>query len=124
MTGSDQAGDAARWHPAEDSDGVLSEAELVAAAVVACPDVAAMSAGPLGQYRSYLPGRSVPGVRIDDDHLIINVVARYGPALPELGSQLTAAITPILHGRRVTVTIDDIQVPGHEDPAADTNNTG
>lgn len=84
---------------------------MIAAAVLGVEDVAAMSAGPLGQYRSYLPGGSVPGVRIEDDHLDINVVSRYGLPLPEVGEHIVAALRSLLLGRSVTVSIDDLVLP-------------
>ena len=44
-----------------------TEADRISAAVSSCSDVAGMSTGPFGEARSYLPGRSVPGVTVNDD---------------------------------------------------------
>ena len=88
-------------------------AEAVAAAVLEVDGVVAMSAGPAGQFRSYLAGgRSVPGVRLDPDRVTVNVVARYGTSLPGLGNAVSRALGPALAGRAVTVTVDDVVLPG------------
>lgn len=90
----------------------------LARAVLAVDGVAAMSAGPVGQFRSYLPdGSSVPGVRIGAAHLEINIVSQFGPALPELGTAIQAALASLIGGRTVTVTVDDIVLPGEPAPA-------
>jgi hypothetical protein len=67
--------------------GEPTEADQISAAVLACPDVAGMSAGAFGEIRSYLPGRTVPGVRLGDESVEVHVVARYGPPLPEVAGQ-------------------------------------
>lgn len=108
-TAHDGPGGPAGDHP---DPAALSEQELIAEAVAACAGVASMSAGPLDQYRSYLPGRSVAGVRTDDERVQISVVARYGPSLPELGEQIAAAVGPLAAGRRVTVSVEDLELPG------------
>jgi hypothetical protein len=95
--------------------GELTEADQISAAVLACPDVAGMSAGTFGEIRSYLPGRTVPGVRLGDDAIEVHVVARYGPALPEVAGQIGRALAPLLPGRAVRVVVEDILLPGDQD---------
>ena len=97
-------------------DGSAPDAAAVAAAVLAVSGVVAMSAGPVGQFRSYLPGGTVPGVRIDDGEVIVNVVARYGMSLTDLGEQVRRAVGSLVDGRSVTVSVDDVVLPGDDEP--------
>jgi len=91
-----------------------TEADRISAAVSSCSDVAGMSTGPFGEARSYLPGRSVPGVTVNDDVVDVHVVARFGPPLEAVVEQITAAVSPQLGGRRLHVTVEDITLPGAE----------
>ncbi|MDP8937946.1 MAG: hypothetical protein M3O23_09515 [Actinomycetota bacterium] len=86
--------------------------DAVAAAVAGCPPVAGLSAGRFGEVATYLPGRRLVGVRLDDDELEVHVVARWGTPLPEVGDAVRRAVAPVGDGRPVTVYIDDIEVPG------------
>ncbi len=90
----------------------VTDADLIRAAALDCPDVAAISAGAFGQVASYLPGRIVPGVRVDDVRVEVHVVARYGPPLREVADQIGDAVAPLLAGRPLRVVIDDILLPG------------
>ena len=51
--------------------------EAVASAALACPSVAGMSGGAIGEVASYLPGRRVTGVRVKDGEVEVHVVARW-----------------------------------------------
>jgi hypothetical protein len=85
-------------------------AERVAEATLACPDVLMLSGGMVGEVATYLPGRRVTGVRVSDAVVEVHVVARYGPAMDEIGAQVRAALTPFVGERTVAVTIDDLAV--------------
>ena len=61
---------------ARDADAL---AEPVAAAVLACPASAGLSAGPFGTVGTYLPGRRVTGVQITDTEVTVRLVARLVP---------------------------------------------
>lgn len=98
--------------------------DLISEAVAGCPDVAALSAGEFGQFRSYLPGRTVPGVRLDDALLEVHIVARYGTPLGTIADHIGQAVRPWLTGRSLAVTVEDILLPGETlraetEPAAD-----
>lgn len=86
--------------------------DLISDAVAGCPDVAALSAGEFGQIRSYLAGRTVPGVRLDDALLDVHIVARYGTPLHTIADRIGQAVRPWLTGRSLTVTVEDILLPG------------
>lgn len=86
-------------------------ARVIADAVRACPDVAALSRGPFGTFGTYLAGGLVAGVAVREDEVEVHVVARYGPPLPETAERVRAAATPYADGRPVTVVVDDIAGP-------------
>ena len=91
-----------------------STADLVAAAVRACPHVVDLTAGAFGQVATYLPGRRVSGVRLgqqDGDAVEVHVVARYGVQVHVLAVQVRHAVWSVLPGRPVDVHIDDLEVP-------------
>jgi hypothetical protein len=93
------------------------DAERVAHAAEGVPTVARLSAGSLGvEVATYLPGRRVRGVRITDDHVEVHVVARWPAVLPEVADDVRAAVTPLAAGLPVEVRIDDLDVPGLDEP--------
>lgn len=83
-------------------------ADRIAAALAGCPAVAALADGPVA---TYLPGRTVPGVAVRDDLVVVAVVARLGRPLAEAAGQVRAAVAGVAPGLAVDVYIDDIQLP-------------
>jgi hypothetical protein len=93
------------------------DAERVAQAVERVPTVARLWGGSTGaEIATYLPGRRVRGVRVDDGTVEIHVVARWPAVLPEVGEAVRAAAAPLAGGRAVEVVIDDLDVPGLDEP--------
>jgi hypothetical protein len=93
------------------------DAERVAQAVERVPTVARLSAGSTGtEIATYLPGRRVRGVRVNDGVVEVHVVARWPAVLPEVGEAVRAAAAPLVGGRAVEVVIDDLDVPGEDEP--------
>ena len=88
--------------------------EAIAAAVERCPAVARLSAGPLGGFGTYLPGRRVAGVRVADGAVDIHVVGRWGMPIVDLAAQVRAAVLPLAAGHAVNVVVDDITMPSDE----------
>ena len=82
--------------------------DVIANAAASCPGVVRLSA----TVRSYLPGRTVPGVVIGPDHVQVNVVTRFGTPLVEIIAGLAARLAPALNGRALWVSVDDITLPG------------
>jgi hypothetical protein len=82
-------------------------AEPVAAAVLACPAVARLSAGPFGTVGTYLPGRRVSGVQITDAEVTVHVVARPAP-LRSLEAQVRDAVGALVPGVPVHLAVDDV----------------
>ncbi|MBA3523723.1 MAG: Asp23/Gls24 family envelope stress response protein [Geodermatophilaceae bacterium] len=93
----------------------VTPADLVGAAVLSCPDVAAMSGGRWGEVATYLPGRRVSGVVITPGstgtRIAVHVVARFGPTMAEVSRQVLAAVRSVVPGAVVDVFIDDLAEP-------------
>ena len=90
-------------------DGV--DVDAVAAAVLACPGVAALDGGRFGEVASYLPGRKVAGVMVSGGRVNVQVRARWAVPAPDLARQITAALAPLTGHRPVDVAIADIDDP-------------
>lgn len=84
------------------------DADAIAAAALACPGVSGLHGGALNEFAAYLPGRSVAGVRLAEEHVEVHLVARYGTVLPSLAEEVRAAVLPLAGGRPVEIHIDDI----------------
>lgn len=82
--------------------------ETVAARVRDCPLVADLSTGRFGTIATPVPGGRIEGVALRDGSVEIGVVARYGPPLPEVAEQVRSAVQPLVPGRVVHVSIEDI----------------
>jgi hypothetical protein len=85
--------------------------DLVAAAVLAVPHVAALSGGRVGEIATYLPGRRVDGVRVRPGQVEVHVVAPYGPTMAEVAAAVRAAVVDAVGPVEVVVGIDDLAVP-------------
>lgn len=101
------------------SAGEEVDPDAVSDAALSCPDVAGLSGGIAGEVATYLPGRRVAGVRLTDDEVEIHIVARWGTNLPEVADAVRLAVKPVIRGRRVSVYVEDIEVPD-EGPALAT----
>ena len=97
-----------------DVSGAISP-DAVVERVTACPSVARISPGPVGEVATYLPGRRVPGVRLGDDRIEIHVVARWGVRVPDLAADVRAAVQSIAADVLVDVHVDDVEVPNERD---------
>lgn len=98
------------------------DVDAVVAAVLACPHVSSLSGGRIGEVATYLPGRSIAGIRLTDDEVQVHIVARYGPTADEISAQVRTAVTPLAAGRAVAVGIDDLDLDPapHIDPLGAT----
>ena len=90
------------------------DADAIASAARRCPAVADLHGGDLVQVATYLPGRRVDGVRVEEDRVLVSVVAAWGVPLVALTDQVRAAVTRLAGGRRVDVHVADIRLPGEE----------
>jgi len=88
-----------------------SEAEVVAAAVMACPGVVDLNAGRLAPVATYLPGRRVLGVQLGPDRILVSVTLATGTSVPQTAQAIRARLTDIGGGRPVDVHVADLQDP-------------
>jgi len=88
--------------------------DAVSTAALSCPQVADLSGGLVGEVATYLPGRSVTGVRLTDDEVEIHIVARWGTNLPDVADAVRRAVKPVTGNLRTSVYVEDIELP--DDP--------
>lgn len=101
-------------------DGV--DVDTVAAAARACPAVADLVGGGPGEVATYLPGRRVLGIRVDPDHVLIQVRSRWGVPAQEVAAQLRKAVAGLVH-RPVNLVIADVTDPPGLAAAMDPSTT-
>lgn len=103
------------------SAGSVSDAERIAAAVLAVPGVVGLHDGAFGEIATYLPGRRVPGVRIDPEgpagrtgwsgggsgRVEVYLVARYPEPIPALATTVRARLIRLVAGRAVDIYVED-----------------
>lgn len=85
-------------------------AEAIAARVAEHPSVAALHGGPFGTVATYLPGRRVIGVAVDeaDGSVELAVVARLDTPLPELIAELRRWVSALAGQVAVHVLVADV----------------
>ncbi len=109
-------------HSPPDGPGAVApdavEIDAVAAVVVGVAGVSALDGGPFGEVASYLPGRVVPGVAVDDSRIRVQVRSRWGVPAADVAAIITAALAPLAGPRPVDVTIADIDDPPVAVPAS------
>ncbi|GEK22025.1 Asp23/Gls24 family envelope stress response protein [Cellulomonas xylanilytica] len=82
-------------------------AEIVAAAVLGVPGVVRLHGGRFGELGTYLPGRRVTGVRIDDDGTEVHVVVDDLAPVPETAARVQRAVSAVAP-MPVRVHVEDI----------------
>ena len=85
----------------------LSPAEVVAAAALAVPGVVRLHGGRFGGLGTYLPGRRVTGVRIDDEGTEVHVVVSDRVPVPDTAARVQRAVSAIAP-MPVRVHVEDI----------------
>lgn len=95
-----------------------TEVDLLAAAVLACPAVVSLHPGGPNYVSTYLPGRRVAGVRVDDPVVEVAVVAANGVPVHVVAGQIRSAVAALAAGRAVDVHIADVAPPGERGSAS------
>jgi hypothetical protein len=104
--------------PADPVTAEAATADAVATAVLSCPAVAGLHPGGLVHRTvTYLPGRRVEGVHVDDDRIAVSVVGVQGIPVTLLADQVRTAVAELAAGRPVDVHVADLR-PLDEQPAA------
>ena len=96
-------------------DGI--DIDAVTAIVRGCAGVSALDGGPFGEVASYLPGRTIPGVAVDDNRIRVQVRSNWGVPAADVAALITAALAPLAGPRPVDVAIADIDDPPVAQPA-------
>lgn len=99
-------------------------ADAIAQRVLDHPVVAHLHGGPFGTVASYLPGRRVVGVRVDetDGSVDLSVVLWVGVPLRQAVADLRRVVGEIAGPVVVNVTVADLHSP--EDDAGDSQGAG
>jgi hypothetical protein len=95
--------------PASRPAPATAEVDAIAAAVVACPAVAGLHEGGTRAVATYLPGRRVIGVRLEDQRVLVSVVLASGSSVGMLEDQVRSRLAPHARGRQVDVHVADVQ---------------
>lgn len=89
-------------------------ADVIASAARRCPAVADLYGGGPVQVATFLPGRRVEGVQLEEERVLLSVVAAWGAPLIALTDQVRAAVAPLAGGRRIDIHVAEIRLPGEE----------
>lgn len=105
--------------PAPDTRVAGSDAlaDVIAQRVLDHPAVAHLHGGPFGTVASYLPGRRVVGVRVDeaDGSVDLSVVLWVGAPLLPVVAELRHRVAEVAGPVRVNVTVADLYSPEEDD---------
>lgn len=85
------------------------DADAIAAATLACSAVAELHEGGIRAVATYLPGRRVIGVRVEDRRVLVSVVLASGSSVRSLEAQVRSALAPHVGSRQVDVHVADVQ---------------
>lgn len=85
------------------------DVDAIAAATLACPAVAGLHEGGAWAVATYLPGRRVVGVRVEDRRVLVSIVLAAGSSVRSLEAQVRSALAPHVGGRQVDVHVADVQ---------------
>ncbi|HEY0165570.1 MAG TPA: hypothetical protein VGB75_00880 [Jatrophihabitans sp.] len=88
------------------------DVDAVAAAVRGCPAVDDLDGGRLGSVATYLPGRRVPGIRIEDNRIEVHVRGVWGQPVGLIAQQIRGVLATLSGGRVIDVVLTDVADPG------------
>jgi hypothetical protein len=95
------------------AEGVVDGIDVddIYAAVLACPGVAGLGSGMIGELATYLPGRRVPGIRVTPELVQLEICAAWGPSAQQIGHQIFTALADVVTDRPIEIAITDISPP-------------
>jgi uncharacterized alkaline shock family protein YloU len=91
----------------QDGDAGPELAEVIAAAVIAVAGVAELHGGMFGEAATYLPGRRVAGIRLNDSDTEVHVSLLFGFPVRSTADAVRDAVAPLVSGP-VHVTVEDV----------------
>lgn len=83
-------------------------ADRIARAALGAPHVAALHGGRWGTAGTYLPGRRIEGVQVDEHRVIVHLVAVFGITVAEVAASVRQALAGLTGDRRLDVVIEDL----------------
>jgi hypothetical protein len=92
--------------------GAAPSADAVAAVLAAVPSVRLHEGSAVG---THLPGRRVHGVRVHDGGVEVHAAVVYPTTVDQAAQAIRDALSALPVGR-VDVTIDDVVLPGGDEP--------
>ena len=85
------------------------DVDAIAAATLACGAVAGLDEGGTRGVATYLPGRRVVGVRVENRRVLVSVILSSGFSVRLLDAQVRSALAPLVRDRDVDVYVADVQ---------------
>ncbi|CAM4060351.1 hypothetical protein [Nocardiopsis rhodophaea] len=93
---------------ADGADRGARIAREIADRVRGLPEVVDLSAGAFRTTATFAPGDRIEGVSVREDAVAIGVVLRCGRPIPEVAAEIRALVAPMVPGRRVDVSVEDV----------------
>lgn len=87
----------------------MCDVDAIAAAALACSAVAGLDEGGTRAVATYLPGRRVVGVRVENRRVLVSVILSSGFSVRLLDAQVRSALAPHVRDRDVDVYVADVQ---------------
>lgn len=84
------------------------DVDAVAATVTALPEVEALAATGRVPVATYLPGRRVLGVRVDEGSVTVAVVGAPRTPVAAIAAAVRRGLAPLVGARRVDVHVEDL----------------
>lgn len=97
---------------------MAADPDLIARMVLSCPAVDGLDAGAPGSVETYLPGRRITGVAVDDGRVTVQVRMVWGTTVDALISQVRAVLAPLVGDRRIDIVVSDVASPTYSDGRA------
>lgn len=87
--------------------GLGTVAEAVADAALAIPGVAELHGGPFGEVGTYLPGKRITGVVLDESSCAVNISVAYPANVLAVAQAVRAAVEQVID-LPITITVGDV----------------
>lgn len=85
------------------------DVDAIAATTLGCPAVAGLHEGGSRAVATYLPGRRVIGVRVENRRVLVSVVLASGSSVRSLEAQVRRALAAQAGDRQIDVHVADVQ---------------
>jgi hypothetical protein len=86
----------------------ILDVDALAEATLGCPAVARLHPGGTKFVATYLPGRRVVGVRVEDHRVLVSVGLAHDASVQTLEKEIREALAPLVQGREIDVHVADV----------------